>query len=165
MQLSYVRWATTLAIFCMVVAYFPLPQTTRGQAPPPPLPLDPLAGQPQFATVSLGLGKIVNPQRHKVTFEKVGLEPQQIVAVTLQYPVALAGRPASIEPLDGGKVITSGQNLIIGADGTLRFEYQAGANPGLYQIRVHYDVQAIALQFWVFDHAHLDNTPPVLTVP
>jgi len=55
--------------------------------------------------------------------------------------------------------------LIIGADGTLSFEYQAGANPGLYQIRVHYDAQAIALQFWVFDHAHPDNTPPVLTVP
>jgi hypothetical protein len=77
----------------------------------------------------------------------------------------LAGRTVAIEPLDGGRVVTPIQSLIIGIDGTLAFQYQAGQSPGLYQVTVHYDTQLIALQFWVLDSAHLDNSPPLLTAP
>lgn len=126
---------------------------------------DPFTNQPGFATVSLGLGKIVSPRRHKVTFEKVGVQPQQIVDVTLRYPVALAGRSLAVEPLDGGQILTSPQDLKIGSDGTVALRFKAGISPGLYQVRVHYDAQAIALQFWVIDAAHLNNSPPVLTAP
>jgi hypothetical protein len=126
---------------------------------------DPFANQPTFATVSLGLGKIVSPRRHKVTFEKVGVQPQQVIDVTLQYPVGLAGRPLAVEPLDGGQVLTTSQDLKIAAKGSATLQFKAGTSPGLYQVRVHYDAQAIALQFWVIDAAHLYNTPPVLTAP
>ena len=126
---------------------------------------DPFANQPTFAAVNLGPGKIVNPRRHRVTFEKVGIQPQQIVDVTFQYPVALAGRSLAVEPLDGGVVLTPPQDLKIGADGTVALRFKAGTAPGLYQVRVHYDAQAIALQFWVIDAAHLEDTPPVLTAP
>ena len=128
-------------------------------------PVDPLPGQPKIATVTLGIGKVVSPRRHKVTFEKVGLQPAQAVTVTLQYPLALAGRTVAVEPLDGGRVLTPVQDLAVGLDGAFTFQYQAGTKPGLYQVRIHYETRAIALQFWVFDNAHLENVPPVLTAP
>ena len=67
------------------------------------------------------------------------------------------------EPLDGGRVITGGQPLTIGNDGSLGLRYEVGALPGLYQVLIHYDEQAAALQFWVFDADHPENNPDVLT--
>jgi len=134
----------------------------QAQVPPSP-PLDPLPSQPKLATVTVGLGKVVSARRHKIVFEKIGLQPQQTIDITLQYPVDLAGRRVAVEPLDGGQVLTPAQSLAVAVNGTFTFRYQAGTKPGLYQVRVHYDAQAVALQFWVLDNAHLDNTPPVLT--
>ena len=142
-----------------------LAQVTQSPLPAQTAIPDPFANQPVFAAVNLGLGKIVNPRRHKVTFEKVGIQPQQIVDVTFQYPVALAGRSLAVEPLDGGLVLTPPQDLKIGANGTVALRFKAGTAPGLYQVRVHYDAQPVTLQFWVIDAAHLEDTPPVLTAP
>ena len=152
---SFFRTPLLIAVY-----FWPL-----GQFSAQTLPIDPLPGQPKVAAVTLAPGKAVNPRRHKSVFEKVGLQPQQTVAVTLAYPPELAGRTVAIEPLDGGRVVTPIQSLIIGIDGTLAFQYQAGQSPGLYQVTVHYDTQLIALQFWVLDSAHLDNSPPLLTAP
>lgn len=152
-----------IAIFCLVMASSNWTGSALAQTSPSSLPLDPFPDQPKTATVTLGVGKVVSPRRHKVTFEKVGLQPGQAVTVSLRYPIPLAGRTVAIEPLDGGRVLTPVQDLAVGLDGTFTFQYQAGKKPGLYQVRIHYETQAIALQFWVFDNAHLENGPPVLT--
>ena len=152
----------TRTVCCVALVCWTLQASMQAQAPPS-LPLDPLPGQPKVATVTVGLGKVVSARRHKITFEKIGLQPQQAIDIALQYPVALAGHRVAVEPLDGGQVLTPAQNLAVAIDGTFTFRYQAGAKPGLYQVRVHYDAQAVALQFWVLDNAHLENSPPVIT--
>lgn len=149
-------------VFCAALACLSSQHSMLAQAAPPSLPLDPLPGQPKFATVSLGLGKVVSPRRHKIVFEQIGVQPRQVVTVALQYPIALAGTVVAAEPLDGGRIVPTGQPLAVAADGTLSFSYEAGGSPGLYQIRLHYDEEAIALQFWVFDAAHPENNPSVL---
>lgn len=150
-------------MFCVALSCLSVQHNVRAQAAPPVL-LDPLAEQPKFATVTSALGKVVNPRRHNITFEKVGLQPQQAVDITLQYPIAHAGAHLAVEPLDGGRIVNPVANLTVAPNGTFTFRYEVGSKPGLYQIRVHYDSQAVALQFWVVDNAHLDNAPPVLPI-
>jgi hypothetical protein len=156
-------------LICVALASFAtVPLTLRAQlvpalSPAPSLGLDPLPGQPRMATVTFGPGKVVSAPRHKIAFQQVGVLPLQVVDIMLQYPVGFAGRVVMAEPLDGGRVITGGQPLTIGNDGSLGLRYEVGALPGLYQVLIHYDEQAAALQFWVFDADHPENNPDVLT--
>jgi hypothetical protein len=114
------------------------------------------------ATVGFGPGLAVSARRNKVVFQQVGVQPLQVVSIALQYPVALAGTIVAAEPLDGGRILTAQQSLVVAADGLLNLSYELGAKPGLYQVRLHYDEKAIALQFWVFDADHPENNPDVL---
>lgn len=150
----------------LTLACFSLAVTAQAQSlplTPPSLPVDPLPGQPKVAAVGDTSGAVVHARRNKIVFEQIGVQPLQLVSVALQYPVALAGKIVAIEPLDGGRVGSNGESFRVAADGTLNFTYEVGESPGLYQVRLHYDEEAIALQFWVFDAAHLDNSPNVLT--
>lgn len=123
----------------------------------------PNADAPKTATVRFDVGKFVTPHRQKAVFELVGVQPSQVVAVALAYPITLAGQRVTAEPLDGGRAIVAEGGLAVAADGMLSLQFQAGATPGLYQVRLHRGASAIALQFWVFDNEHLVNNPPVLT--
>lgn len=131
------------------------------------LPLEPslnsLADQPKLATITFSPTQVVTARRDKITFQKVGLQPKQVVDVSLRYPESVKGRRVAVEPLDGGRVLTPQQNLTVAPDGTFTFRFKAGSAPGLYQVRLHYDTEAIAVQFWVFDNDHLENSPIVLT--
>lgn len=152
--------------FFLALACFALVATAQAQSLPitlPPGPIDPLPGQPKVAAVGDAAGAVVHARRHKIVFEQIGVQPLQLVSIALQYPAALAGTIVAIEPLDGGRVGSNGEPFRVAADGTLNFIYEVGESPGLYQVRLHYDENAIALQFWVFDIAHLDNSPSVLT--
>lgn len=176
MQLTFVRLAAFSrrlpAIYhadalCLTLACLSLAATAQAQSLPvaaPSVPLDPLPGQAKVATVCIGTGAFVDTRRNKFVFEQVGLQPLQVVTVALQYPVALAGTVVAIEPLDGGRVGSNGEPFRVAADGTLNFTYEVGESPGLYQVRLHYDERVIALQFWVFDAAHPENSPNVLTL-
>lgn len=158
----------TGAIFCLALACFGLAATAQAQTAPisnPALPVDPLPGQPKVATIRNAAGTAVNARRHKIVFEQIGIQPLQVVRVSLPYPIALAGAIVAAEPLDGGRIVSNGQPLAVAADGTLNFSYEVGAGPGLYQVRLHYDEEAIALQFWVFDAANPENNPDVLKLP
>ena len=179
MQLTLVRFTATVSVFSrrlpaicfaraflLALACFSLAATAQAQSLPitlPPGPVDPLPGQPKVAAVGDASGAVVHTRRHKVVFEQIGVQPLQLVSIALQYPIALAGTIVAIEPLDGGRVGSNGEPFRVAADGTLNFTYEVGESPGLYQVRLHYDEQAVALQFWVFDNAHLDNSPNVLT--
>src|SRR5688572_12479807 len=154
------------AALCLMLACLSLAATAQAQSLPittPSVPFDPLPGQPKVAAVGDASGAVLYARRNKIVFEQIGVQPLQLVSIALQYPVALAGTIVAIEPLDGGRVGSNGEPFRVGADGTINFTYEVGESPGLYQVRLHYDEQAIALQFWVFDNAHLDNSPSVLT--
>lgn len=179
MQLTLVRFTATVSAFsrwlpavyhprtlCLTLACFGLAATAQAQSLPitaPSVPFDPLPAQPKVAAVGDAAGAVVHTRRHKIVFEQIGVQPLQLVSIALQYPVTLAGTIVAIEPLDGGRVGTNGDPFRVAGDGTLNFTYEVGESPGLYQVRLHYDEHAVALQFWVFDNAHLDNTPNVLT--
>jgi hypothetical protein len=178
MQLTIVRFTATVsalsgrlpAIFHggalgLTLACFSLAATAQAQSLPialPAIPFDPLPGQPRVATVGSATGGVVHARRNKIVFQQIGVQPLQVVSIALQYPVALAGTIVAIEPLDGGRVGSNGQPFRVAADGTLNFTYEVGESPGLYQVRLHYDEEAIALQFWALDAAHPENNPSVL---
>lgn len=179
MQLTLVRFIATVSassrrlpaifhagVLGVVLACFSLAATAQAQSLPitaPSFPFDPLPGQPKMAAVGNATGAVVYARRNKVVFEQIGVQPLQLVSIALQYPVSLAGTIVAVEPLDGGRIGSNGEPFRVAADGTVNFTYEVGESPGLYQVRLHYDEQAIALQFWVFDNAHLDNSPNVLT--
>jgi hypothetical protein len=132
-------------------------------------PAQPPAGQkarrlPVEATASIdfGAGALVTVSSHQGGFDRVGLKHDQVVDIAVQYPAASAGEIIAVEALDGGQVIAPGKNLTVGADGTIRFKFRAGHQPGAYQIGLRKGSREIGLQFWVRDDDHPRNNPPVI---
>lgn len=83
--------------------------------------------------------------------------------IDVALPLAGAnGRSVAVEALDGGRVISRGRYFTVGADGILRFKFQAGRLPGAYHIALHDGTRELGLDFWVFDRAHPQSDPPVV---
>lgn len=144
-----------------------------GQFLPPPLigvpappPTQPGAAAPVVeatATISLGAAGPVTSVCRKGRFERVSLQHDQVVTITLSYALTTVGHTIVAEPLDGGRVIgKGGKPLLVGADGTLSFQFQAAHEPGVCQIALHDGPRETGLQFWVVDPQHPENTPPVV---
>src|ERR1700737_1434802 len=89
----------------------------------------------------------------------VGLQPNQVVDVAVQFSTDKAGRTIIIEPLDGGQVIGSSNKLVVSTDGTLTFRLQAGHDPGVCQISLHDGAQEMGLQFWVLNQQDPQENP------
>lgn len=96
-------------------------------------------------------------------FELVGLEANDVVDVTVQFPADKAGHTIRIEPLDGGCVVSANDAVFVAADGTVNFRFQAGNSSGRYQISLHDGAEEIGLQFWVLDLVNPQNNPRTLT--
>ena len=82
--------------------------------------------------------------------------------VLVHYGVAKAGHPIAVIPLDGGIIPGSDKKLVVGADGTLRFRFNAGGQPGVYQVSLHEGAKEIGIRFWVLDERDPRRNPPVL---
>ncbi len=78
------------------------------------------------ATIDFGADTISEPRKKDSIFAEVALEPAQTVIITLQYDPALSGQAVNVETLDGGQITAQDQGLVIGQDGVLRFQFQAG---------------------------------------
>jgi len=115
------------------------------------------------ATIDFGNNQSVTANSNGTTFDRVGLQPNQVVDVTVQLSPVIAGRTIIVEPLDGGRVIGPASELVVAADGTFSFRFQAGGEPGIYQVTLHDGAQEIGLQFWVLDPQNPQNNPQVLT--
>lgn len=109
-------------------------------------------------------------ERHLLTqdyiVDRVGLGPNQVVAVTLQFPTALGGKPVAVTPFDGGEATANYgmENLAVGRDGTVSFSFQAGWSPGLYRLGVQLDAYDYRLEFWVLDPGNPQRNPPRLQI-
>ena len=93
---------------------------------------------------------------------RLGLDPQQTVTVTVQFPTELAGQVILAEPLDGGTLFIPEQGLTVGADGNVTFQLQASEFFGAGRVSVHQPDDCNILQFWIVDPDHPENTPPDL---
>jgi hypothetical protein len=115
------------------------------------------------ATISFGGSQSVTATSNGAVFDRVGLQPNQVVDVTVQFPPEKSGHTIIVEPLDGGCLIGPTNKLVVAADGTFSFRFQAGRDSGDYQVSFHDGAQEIGLQFWVLDLQNPQNNPSVLT--
>jgi hypothetical protein len=148
--------------FCSVFAQSPLAiLSAGGPATPPSAPTAVKPAIDATATINLG-GQSVTATSRRGLCDRVGLQPNQIVDVTVQFFAPKAGHTITVEPLDAGRIIGASGQFVVAADGTIKFTYQAGREPGISQISLHDGAQEIGLQFWVLDQQHPENNPPVV---
>lgn len=100
------------------------------------------------------------PASSRGVTSRVGLDPNQVVTITLQFPVTRIGQPVAIQALDGGKVFL-GSNLGLSSNGALQFQFQANQEPGLTQVQVWLGSDEYGLQFYVFDPTHPERNPRI----
>ena len=91
----------------------------------------------------------------------MGVHPDQLVDIAVQFPVLNTGRSIKAEALDGGQVIVQGP-MLVGLDGAIHFQFRAGHNPGINHIALHKGTRELGLQFWVLDEQHPEKNPPVV---
>jgi hypothetical protein len=137
----------------------------RSSGPPAPPPGSIKTHRPAVeatASIDFGNGGLVTVSSRQGGFDRVGLRHDQTVDIAVQYPTASAGETIGVEALDGGQLVVPGKSLTIGSDGTIRFKFRAGHQPGAYQIVLRKGNKEIGLQFWVRDDEHPKNNPPVI---
>jgi hypothetical protein len=96
-------------------------------------------------------------------FDLVGIAPDQWVGVTVQYPLSETGHRITVEPLNGGYIIsTLGTTMLVGVDGTIHFQFRVTHLPGLNYVALHDGPHELGLQFWVLDQQNPGRNPPNL---
>lgn len=114
----------------------------------------------QSAEVDDGSGQLpMGPTKQNGRFERISLNPLQVVSVTLHYPAAMAGQTVLLDALDGGRVIVQGRSATVDSAGNVQFSFQAGKSPGHYRIAAHQTGSSDLLQFWVIDREHPEGNP------
>lgn len=113
-------------------------------------------------TVTIGFANSpsVRTHGHGRHFGLLAIRPHETVNIQVQFAVEAAGASLLVHALDGGEARTP-QAPTVAADGTASFQFQAGAQPGLYRIVIS-GVGDSLLQFWVPDPKNPNGDPPVL---
>jgi len=62
--------------------------------------------------------------------EPVGIQPNELVNITIQFGPDAIGGPVIVEAIHGGPTSVGSSIPVIGADGTLSFTFLAPAHPG-----------------------------------
>jgi hypothetical protein len=99
------------------------------------------------------------PGSHNGVTSRVGLDPNQVLTIALQFPITKIGQAVAIQPLDGGVVVSANSGL--SSTGILQFQFRANQEPGLTQIRVRVGTDEYGLQFYVFDPNHPERNPRI----
>jgi hypothetical protein len=122
----------------------------------------PIVSRALAATVDYGNDALFTPAKHATEFEQLGIRPETVVTITVQFPVELTGQPMLVEPLDGGLATTPEDGLIVDAEGKVTFQFQTSDFFGACRIAVHQPDDSNFVQFWIVDPDHPENTPPGL---
>ena len=125
---------------------------------PPALPAD--GSLRAIITSQSGAERYLFSQQYALG--RVGLAPNQLVTVTLQFSSDQRGNLVEIGSLDGGAVTVDNvsQSLTVREDETASFGFQAGFTPGVYRLLVQFGATQYRLQFYVLDLVHPQNNPP-----
>lgn len=169
-----IRSATGLSAPTQFATPFPTPTVPPSIAPkPPPLPVNPPVLGPS-ATIVLPTAAYAISRSVNGLFQRVGLSPDQVAQVTVQYPSTQSLQFVKAEAMDGGLVAVNIPGPlqtstfgpfgggVINANGVFTFTFKAGHTPGLYQVRLRQSDQVLALRFWVLDSMHPKNNPPAI---
>jgi hypothetical protein len=122
----------------------------------------PVVSRALSAMVDYGNDAIFEPEKHITDFDRLGVLPEQVLTITVQFPVELAGQMIIAEALDGGIVYAPDEGFFIGNDGEVIFQFQTGNAAGACRIAVHQPDDLNFVQFWIVDPNHPENTPPNL---
>jgi hypothetical protein len=93
----------------------------------------------------------------------IGVQPGDVINVTVHFSSDKAGHALSIEALDGSQIIRASNGARVASDGTFRFSFQATTNAGRNEISLRDGPHVLTLQFWVLDLQNPQNNPPVIT--
>lgn len=89
----------------------------------------------------------------------VGVQPNEYVNITLQFPADFAGQPITAKPIDGGTTSIGSSILVAGTDGSITFSFLAANQPGWNSIVIQVGATNVCLQLWVMDSANPNNNP------
>jgi hypothetical protein len=150
-------WASAFALVASA-AVAQLPSPTPLPSPNPPLSV--AVGALVRLIVQLSPTQAVVTSTNSGIFPLVGVQPDQTVQVTVQYPPNQALQTVQATPLDGGTIAFPPGGTTISADGTITFAFTATHDPGLNQISLQQGSVELGVEFWVFDNSDPDNNPP-----
>jgi hypothetical protein len=145
---------------CLLGIIFASTLAARAQSDGEP---EPIVSRALAATVDYGSDNIFQPSKQQTDFNLLGLDPGQIINITVWFTTKLAGQSILAEPLDGGTIFVPARGLVVGSDGTVVFQFQAGQGPGSCRLAVHQPDDQNLLNFWIVDLKHPENTPPQLS--
>ena len=187
-----------------IIEGFPTPSPTPTRPPigPPPTPtLPPVSPTPVAtptippinpnalrkadaqvarAVVHYGQNGTLSLLNDRGRFQKVALQPGEVITVVLTLSAIDVGKPAAVELLDGGAMTNSlvspdptaliggpplvdtGQLLTVSQAGELLFGFQPGTDAGLHRISVIVGGNQYFLQFWRQDQSAPNNNPRML---
>lgn len=92
--------------------------------------------------------------------EPVGVRPNEVVTVTVQFAAENAGQDVNVDSLDGGWV--SSTSSVVSNEGAVTFTFNATPNPGQNRVVLRHGSRTLRLQFWVMTSGDQDN-PSVIT--
>jgi hypothetical protein len=176
-------------VFCLAItatAIFPIfscsnlraqtltPQLTDQDPPPDPiflqqgLPAIP-PSSPDAPTINDGVTIVTYSPDNEVIEDNddgkatklPGLAPDQIVDVTIQFGAQKAGELIQGAALDGGILSIPPSGLTADENGSVSFQFQAGHEPGLYQVALRDETHEMGVQFWVINYQAPAQNPPV----
>jgi hypothetical protein len=79
---------------------------------------------------------------------RIGVNCNQAVPVTLQFPADKAGMPVSVGSLDGGEIL--GNHAVVLPTGKVLFTFRA-QEPGFYRLLVQISGEQHRIEFYVID--------------
>jgi hypothetical protein len=91
--------------------------------------------------------------------DQIGVQPGEVVSVTIQFAPNHAGEPIKVESLDGGRI--SNPSTAVSDEGLVTFSFQ-GAGTGQNRVVVRHGSQTVLTHFWVLS-SNPQNNPPVIT--
>src|SRR2546423_2733797 len=87
---------------------------------------------------------------------RIGVNLNQVVPVTLQFPANKAGMPVAVGSLDGGEIL--GNHAVVLPTGKVLFTFR-GQGPGVYRVLVQLSGEQHRIEFYVIDPSRPRPTP------
>lgn len=92
--------------------------------------------------------------------DQIGVQPGEVVRVTIQFSPTQTGEVVNFESLDGGRI--SNASTAVTNEGSVTFSFQGVGGAGQNRVMVRHGFQTLRVQFWVLS-SNPQNNPPVIT--